>query len=183
MVRAVLCPEPPPMAVNTLRDVAWRTMTSYDLNDVEEIASKVHPTLYEHPDVLAERQRLYHNGCYILELGDKAVGYVLSHPWRSDNLPELNTELGKLPDDPDTYYLHDLALLPVARRLGTASQIVQALVKHAAARSFATIRLVAVNNSRAFWEKQGFAVEDAPALADKLQTYDMSAVLMVRNLP
>lgn len=170
------------MAVNTLRDVAWRTMTSYDLKDVEEIASKVHPTLYEHPDVLAERQQLYHNGCYVLELGDKAVGYVLSHPWRSDSLPELNTELGKLPDTPDTYYLHDLALLPVARRLGTASQIVQALIKHATARGFPTIRLIAVNNSQSFWEKHGFAVEDAPDLIPMLQSYDAAARLMVRDL-
>ncbi len=170
------------MAVNTLRDVAWRTMSAYDLKDVEDIAAKVHPTLYEHPDVLAERQRLYHNGCYVLELGDKAVGYVLSHPWRSDSLPELNTELGAIPADADTYYLHDLALLPVARRMGTASQIVQALVKHAAVRGFASMQLIAVNNSHAFWEKQGFAVREAPGLEDKLLSYDATARLMVREL-
>src|SRR5262249_49353595 len=112
----------------------------------------------------------------------KTVGYVLSHPWRSGSLPELNTELGAIPDDADTYYLHDLALLPVARRMGTASQIVKALTKHAVARGFPTISLIAVNNSRACWEKRGFSVREAPELEDKLLSYDVTARLMVRDL-
>jgi GNAT superfamily N-acetyltransferase len=132
--------------------------------------------------VLAERQRLYHNGCYLLEIGDRPVGYVLSHPWHAQTPPALNALLERIPADADTYYLHDLALLPVARRVGAASHIVSALVKHAVARGFATMSLVAVNGSVGFWEKHGFAPKDAPALADKLGSYDASARLMVRAL-
>src|SRR5690606_38203141 len=115
------------------KDVAWRAMTAYDLPAVARIAARVHPDFPESEPVLAERQQLYHHGCYLLEIGDRPVGYVLSHPWRQDSLPALDTLLGALPDAPSTYYLHDLALLPVARRIGAAGRIVAALTRHAEA--------------------------------------------------
>jgi len=165
-----------------LQGVAWRAMTGYDLGAVETIAAQVHPAFFESPDVLAEKQRLYHHGAYLFEIGERPAGYVLSHPWRTGTLPALNALLGSLPDYPDTYYLHDLALLPVARRIGAASFIVNALAKHAAAHGFATMSLVAVNASRGFWERHGFAVVDAPDLKQKLATYEAEARLMLRPL-
>lgn len=164
------------------RDVAWRTMTAFDMPAVNDIANQVHPGFFEAPEVLAERQQLYSHGCYLLEIAERPTGYVLSHPWRAGSLPALNTLLGEIPADADTFYLHDLALLPVTRRLGAATYIVDALAKHAAAEGFATMHLVAVNGSRGFWEKQGFVAEDAPALAEKLKSYEDSATYMVRRL-
>lgn len=157
-------------------------MTAYDLPAVETIAGVVHPGCYEAPEVLAERQRLYRNGCYLLEVGERPAGYVLSHPWRADRPPALNRLLGELPAPATTYYLHDLALLPVARRIGAASRIVSALVKHATVEGFATMSLVAVNGSRGFWEKHGFAVVDSPVLAGRLASYEPEARLMVKSL-
>lgn len=165
-----------------LKDVAWRAMTAYDLKAVQDIAGVVHPDFYESPEVLAERQQLYRNGCYLLENGLRPAGYVLSHPWRAGALPALNEPLGAIPDDASTYYIHDLALLPVARRIGAASHIVSALVKHAEVGGFATMSLVAVNGSQGFWEKHGFVAADSPALAAKLATYAPDARLMVRPL-
>jgi GNAT superfamily N-acetyltransferase len=157
-------------------------MTAYDLKAVEKIAATVHPGFYETPEVLAERQRLYHNGCYLFEIGEKPAGYVLSHPWHDGAPPALNAMLGEIPDDAATYYLHDLALLPVARRIGAASEIVEALSKHASARGFRSMSLVAVNGSQGFWEKRGFAVAETPELADKLASYEPTAKLMVKPL-
>lgn len=164
------------------RDVAWRAMTGYDLPAVQKIADEVHPGFFESAEVLGERQRLYRNGCYLLEIGEKPAGYVLSHPWRAGSLPALNTPLGEISADADTYYLHDLALLPVARRVGAASHIVGALAKHAEARGFGTMSLVAVNGSVAFWQRQGFAVVDLPELRGKLLSYEAEARYMVRHL-
>ncbi|RYE85015.1 MAG: GNAT family N-acetyltransferase [Hyphomicrobiales bacterium] len=157
-------------------------MTAFDMPAVDAIAAQVHPGLFEASEVLAERQQLYRNGCYLLEISEKPTGYVLSHPWRAGSLPDLNTALGEIPADADTYYIHDLALLPVTRRLGAASHIVNALAKHAQAQGFATMHLVAVNGSVGFWEKHGFAVDDVPALSDTLKGYEDSARYMVRQL-
>src|SRR5262245_1688924 len=128
-----------------IKDVNWRALTAYDMAAVEAIAAEVHPGFFETPEVLAEKQRLYHNGAYLLEIGVRPAGYVLSHPWSAGSVPVLNALLGKLPEQADTYYLHDIALLPVARRIGAASFIVEALIKHAAAHGFPTVSLVAVN--------------------------------------
>ena len=162
--------------------VTWRALTGYDMGVVAEIAGVVHPGFFEAPEVLAERQQLYRNGTYLLEIGERPAGYVLSHPWLTGSLPALNTLLGELPGGADTYYIHDLALLPVARRIGAASFIVAALAKHAAAHGFATMSLVAVNASQGFWERHGFAVEERAELAEKLMSYEPAARLMVRPL-
>jgi GNAT superfamily N-acetyltransferase len=164
------------------KDVVWRAMTGYDLPAVGHIAAAVHPDLYEAPEVLAERQRLYRDGCYLLDIGDRAVGYLLSHPWRRDMLPALNTMLRAIPADADTYFLHDLALLPVARRIGAASHIVSAIAKHAAAEGYRTMSLVAVNGSVAFWERHGFVTDGTFELADKLASYATGTCLMVKTL-
>ena len=164
------------------RDLLWRNMTGFDLTDVETIAAQVHPAFYEAPEVLAERQTLYRDGAYLLEIGDRPAGYVLSHPWRFGTAPALNMKLGTLPPDADTYYLHDLAILPLARRIGAASYIVGALEKHARAKSLASMSLVAVNNSYAFWEKHGFATVELPGLGSKLATYEPDAKLMAKPL-
>jgi ribosomal protein S18 acetylase RimI-like enzyme len=165
-----------------LKDVAWRAMTGYDLPAVQAIADVVHKDFYESPEVLAERQRLYQHGCYLLEIADRPVGYVLSHPWRYGQLPALNSLLDRLPADADTYYIHDLALMPVARRVGAASSIVRALAKHAGVRGFPTMTLVAVNGSQGFWEKHGFDAVDIPELYGKLLSYEAGARYMVRRL-
>jgi GNAT superfamily N-acetyltransferase len=165
-----------------IKDVAWRLMTAYDLPAVQAIADTVHVDFYERAEVLAERQRLYHNGCYLLEINEKPAGYVLSHPWRQGSLPPLNTLLGELPREPDTYYLHDLCLLPVARRIGAAGKIVEALAKHAHVEGYPTMTLVAVNGSIPFWERHGFKVTDVPELYGKLLSYEEAARYMVRRL-
>jgi hypothetical protein len=44
------------------------------------------------------------------------------------------------------------------------------------------VSLVAVNGSRPFWHKHGFRAVQAPELAEKLQSYEEAARLMVKPL-
>ena len=164
------------------KDVHWRAMTGYDFDTVFSIAGRVHPGFFEAAEVLGEKYALYRHGCYLLEISEKPAGYMLSHPWKRGTLPALDTLLGAIPDDADTYYIHDLALLPLARGVGAAGNIVSALTKHAVAMGFPTMSLVAVNGSRPFWEKQGFVVEDRPDLAEKLAGYEAEARYMAKVL-
>jgi len=164
------------------KDAEWRTMTGFDLERVVAIAAEVHPNFPEDAEVLAERQLAYRDGAYFLEIGDRPAGYVLSHPWLFGDPPALNSRLGEIPASADTFYVHDLAILPVARRIGAASYILAALEKHARARRFATMSLVAVNQSQRFWERHGFAPLEIAGLADKLAGYEPAARLMVKPL-
>ncbi len=163
-------------------EMNWRAMSAFDLPAVEAIAAAVHKDFYEAPEVLAEKRRLYPNGAHLLEIGERPVGYVLSHPWRSRSIPALNELLGEIPADADSFYLHDMALLPVARRIGAASLMTATLARHAKARGFASMSLVAVNRSAGYWTRQGFAPLELPELAGKLESYEASASYMVRPL-
>lgn len=161
--------------------IHWRSLTTLDLPAVQSIATKVHPAFPEDMAVFAERQRLYPEGARLLELGGQAAGYILSHPWRYGKLPALNALLGQVPADADTYYLHDLALLPSARGTGAAAMIVGDMLRHARKHGFATVSLVAVNGSIPFWYKHGFRIADMPELTEKLTSYEAAARVMVRR--
>ena len=168
--------------MSLLKDVAWRAMTGYDFGAVFAIANQVHPGFFEAEEVLAEKFSLYRDGCYLLEIGEKPAGYVLSHPWMADDIPALDTLLGAIPPEADSYYIHDLALLPLTRGIGAAGKIVAGLTKHAQVMGYAAMSLVAVNNSQPFWTRQGFVVGQRPQLTEKLQSYEAGARYMVKPL-
>jgi GNAT superfamily N-acetyltransferase len=160
----------------------WRPLEADDLATVEAIAAKVHPGFFERPEIFAERIALYPAGARLFEIDGVAAGYVFSHPYRLGALPALDTLLGALPPEPDCFYLHDLALLPGARGRGAGAAITGALAAHAAAQGFADMALVAVNGSKAFWQRLGFAPVEIAALRDKLLSYEPEACYMQRRL-
>lgn len=160
-------------------------MAAADLPVVLAAAAVVHPDYPEDLSVFAERLRLAPDGCFVL--ADPAAapglaGYLVSHPWHADTAPALDTLLGRLPERPGTWYLHDLALLPTARGSGAGAAIAARIAAHARARGFATMSLVAVGGSSGFWKRQGFSVVEHPALAEKLASYGETARFMRRVL-
>lgn len=161
----------------------WREMRADDLREVARIAAIVHPLYPEKNEIFAERQRLHAPGSRVLSDGGGAiVGYVVSHPWRFGTAPALDSLLGAIPADSDCYYIHDIALLPSARGQGAAQACVAGLADHARRSGFERMALIAIAGTRDFWEKQGFAAIDDPALAAKLASYDPSARYMSRAL-
>ncbi|KFG66615.1 GNAT family N-acetyltransferase [Microvirga sp. BSC39] len=162
--------------------MAWRPMTPQDLTQVQALADAIHVSHPEDPEVLAERQRLYPKGCFMLVDDERAIGYALTHPWRFAEPPCLNRLLGAIPSPATTYYIHDVALLPAARGKGYAAQITSLLVGHARKAGFDNLSLVAVNKSQVFWEKAGFREVAVPGLGAKLASYGPDAALMVRDV-
>jgi ribosomal protein S18 acetylase RimI-like enzyme len=157
-------------------------MRKPDLPALLAVADIVHPAYPEDPAVFAERLDLYPAGCLVLELGGKAIGYIVSHPWFYAEPPKLNSRLRVLPTDSTTYYIHDIALLPEARGTGAATAVIDRLVAHAGQRGLRNISLVAVNDSGQFWRRHGFDSVDDPKLAAKLRSYDGNARFMVREI-
>ncbi len=158
----------------------WRDMTSADLDAVLDAAAVIHPGYPEDRSVFAERLELWPRGCRVLDDGGRLAGYAVTHPWRYGDPPKLDTLLGALPEVADTYYFHDIALLPRARGRGASRVVVAGLAGLAERLGLATVSLVAVNASRPIWEAQGFAVA-ADAVPD-LGSYGGEAWFMVRRL-
>lgn len=164
----------------------WRPMIAADLPGVLSVADRVHPAFPEDAVVFDERLRLYPAGCLAFSSGEDILGYAVSHPWRAYDPPALNSRLGNLPPQPETYYIHDVALLPELRGSGAAALVVALLLARARKEAFSSASLVAVNGSSGFWEHHGFRnvasqkVVNA-ALARKLRGYDDAAAFMVRQ--
>jgi GNAT superfamily N-acetyltransferase len=159
----------------------WRPMTPRDVSAATGIADRVHIDFPEDAAVLEERLRLYADGCWVLGRASDIAGYLVSHPWHLGEPPALNAQLGELPAQASTYYIHDLTLLPAARLGGAASAIVWQILAHALERGFATASLVAVSGSAPFWQSHGFRLDDA-GMQHKLASYGDDAHFMVREL-
>jgi len=159
----------------------WRFMQRDDLAEVSRIAAAVHPDFPEDDIVLGERLKLFPEGCFVLKNKGELGGYLLTHPWRAFDIPPLNTLLGSLPPDPETYYLHDIALMPEMRSKGEVSPIIRYLLQRAKGQRLASCSLVAVNNSQDFWSRLGFVEARNEELDGKLQSYDEAARFMVHR--
>lgn len=168
----------------TRKQFVWRAMERDDLEAVYGIGEQVHPGFPERIEVFTERLRLYAPGCRVLEADGQMAGYVISHPWHPMRPPKLDSLLVAMPTSPATFYIHDLALMPVARGSGAGALAVSYLVAHAEAIGLADLSLVSVNASRPFWLRQGFEVIESRGLSLALQSYDDNdACFMMLRLP
>ncbi len=161
---------------------AWRGMSAADLAAVERIGALVHPDHPESPAVFAERVRLCPAGCLVLAGSAGPLGYAIAHPWRFAQPPPLDTLLGALPSQPDTLYIHDIALMPATRGSGAGAAAVFRLAGLAGTLGLPSLSLVAVAGSHGFWQRQGFAAHDEPAMQPKLASYGPAARFMLRRL-
>lgn len=85
---------------------------------------------------------------------------------------------------PDTLYLHDMAVLPALAGRALARALLQALWVQARERGLRFSALVSVQGSQAYWQRQGYAVQPpaSAAQAAQLAGYGDGAVYMVRAL-
>ena len=167
-----------------MADVAtWRAMTAADVPGVSELATRVHINYPERQAVLAEKFVLFPKGCFTLAGLDGAIyGYCFSHPW-IDAPPSLDTFLETLPENPSSYFIHDLTLDPSMRRKNLAGMLMPMIVDITKGISIRQIALVAVSGSQPFWVRMGFRRTGDPALqASTRSKYGESAVHMQRDL-
>lgn len=140
----------------------WRPMAAADLAAVTAISDAVHLRYRESAATYIERLALYPAGCRMLWAPDgRIIGYLISHPWRRADPPALDAVLGAIPVDADTYYLHDIALLPAARGTGAGTAATAFVAEQAARAGFGDVTLIAVNGADSFWAAQGFLYAQA----------------------
>lgn len=151
----------------------WRAMSAQDIDAVDAIAGIVHSSFPEDRAIFANRRALYPRGAHVLELEGALAGYCIGHPWRIEWPLALNSLIERLPDEPDTYYLHDLALLPAARGQRLADRVVDHAVALAGGAELPSLSLIAVSGSAPFWERFGF--RETPSSAETRAGYGADA--------
>nr|WP_205763761.1 MULTISPECIES: GNAT family N-acetyltransferase [unclassified Acidovorax] len=142
--------------------------------------------LVEGAQVFARRLASPANCSLVLEHAGQVVAYLAAyHSVRHKVTPlQGDFEAVAAPGIPDTLYLHDMAVLPQFAGRGLARALLARLWAGATARGLRHSALVSVQGSRAYWERQGYAVQalDQAAQRARLASYGPGAVYMLRRL-
>ncbi|EON11320.1 hypothetical protein C266_22198 [Pandoraea sp. SD6-2] len=166
-----------------------RPMLPGDISQVLTVQAQAYrDPMHESEATLASRLTLSASTCWVAVDADSApapvAGYLFTHPWRIAAPPPLDTVLDALPDAPDCWYVHDMALAPRTRGAGVASQLYAVALASAQSLGLRASALVAVQQSQGFWARFGYAAaaDVSPLIAAKLAGYGDGAVFMTRNL-
>jgi GNAT superfamily N-acetyltransferase len=157
----------------------WRPMRPDDSATASDVANAIHLSYPEDPLVVRDRLKVHPEGCFVLADDDRLYGYLVCHPWVLGAPPALNAELGALPENPDCFYLHDLALLDVVRGQGHALGALEIVLTQARAGGFPVVFLMAVGDAHGFWERAGFT-RYAPWRPDPAKGYGPEAAAYIR---
>lgn len=138
----------------------------------------------ERAEVYRDRMALAPDLCLVAtDAAGVPLGYLVSHPGRTEQLPPaLDTELGRLAERPDCWYLHDCAIAAHAHGQGLAGALYREALARARARGLRRAALVAVGDAAGYWARLGYAVQELPALRAKLAGYGAGACYMARAL-
>ncbi|KAK9710376.1 hypothetical protein K7432_008466 [Basidiobolus ranarum] len=137
-------------------------MKTEDLLKVHQVQLSVYSKeFHEVYDCFREKFNVYPQGCFVARKtdNDSVVGYCFSHPISFPNIPSLNGS-AKAVENPNSYFIHDLALSQDARGLKVGKALYTRVLKVAEDLDFKQIYLISVQQSRKFWEQAGFIEVD-----------------------
>lgn len=161
-----------------------RRMTVEDVAFVNWVQSECYsPFMQEDEATIRERFRLAPDTAWVAEDEDGVCAYLVGYRSTVGKVTPLNAVF-EVPDHPDALYLHDLAVSRRGKGRGVGKALVQAACEQAVAEGLSYSALVSVQNSKAFWERLGYA-EWAGLSAgqrENLYTYEGPAYYMVRDL-
>ena len=170
------------MASASMAPAAWRDAAERDIAAISAVERAVHTLGAERPAVFREKITLFGAGCRVLETDRSIVGYGIAYPWRLDDVPQLDRFLGEIPPDADCLFVHDVAMLPAARRNGAGRGVVEHAARLARVLGLHYLALVSVYGTQDLWGRCGFAPSPSAAAAAQLATYGDTAHYMVAKL-
>jgi GNAT superfamily N-acetyltransferase len=155
-------------------------MAHGDLAGVLDVQAACYPPAMQEPARVVRARLAASPGTVLVARDDDGVcAYLFAYPSRLGKVTPLNGPF-TVPAEPDTLYLHDLAVAPRAAGQGVARRLVARLHDDAARRGLRHAALVSVQDSLAFWESLGYV----PAAGDDaaLATYPGAAHYMAKRL-
>jgi len=159
--------------------ISLRPMLPTDLDAVLRIQAACYPVAMQEPAaVVAARIVAAHGTCLVGMHEGVVRGYLFTYPSRLGLVTDLNAPF-IVSDQPDTLYLHDLAIEACALGRGMARALVNDVLHLARTLGLAHAALVSVQDSARFWHALGW--REAPTQCAGLQTYPPGALYMVRT--
>ena len=164
--------------------IAPRPLTAQDLPGLLAVQRACYGDGYiESADVIARRLASPTQCSLVIEHAGRICAYLAAYDSLASKVTPLHGDF-EAAETPDTLYLHDMAVLPELSGQGLAAALLASLWQGAAERGLNHSALVAVQGSKTFWERRGYAVH---ALQDSQQrqqlvAYGEGAVYMQRRL-
>lgn len=140
----------------------------------------------ESSEVFAQRLSCPHH-CSIgvvLDGEDALLAYLAAYWSNPGKITPLDGVFTAPAPGEEVLYLHDMSVLPVLAGQGVARHLLETLLASARERGVRQAALVSVQDSRTYWERQGFSispVRDAQQCSH-LQTYGEGALYMTAVL-
>ena len=137
----------------------------------------------ESGEVFARRLANPANCSLVLEQDGRVCAYLAAYRSVRGKVTPLHGDFETVAQ-PDTLYLHDMAVLPAHAGRGLAHALLQPLWAQARAEGLRHSTLVSVQSSQTYWERQGYGLhplQDAAQQA-RLASYGEGAVYMARRL-
>ncbi len=159
-----------------------RSMRLADLPDVLRIQAVCYTELVpESIDSFRSKVEASPSTCFVASIEGEIVGYLIALLWDYSAPPELNAQTCCPPDSPNCLYLHDLAVLPAARKAGAGALLVNSFFDALQRSTLRRASLIAVQDSARYWERFGFRVASvSDSLRSKIATYGSQVNYMER---
>lgn len=137
--------------------------------------------LSEGPTLLKSRASASPATCFVLEVGQRIVGYVLSLPYPAFQYPDLNRteDLTGGPLRSRNLHLHDLVIADGFQRRGFGRRLHQYLTSIARLCSYERVSLIAVSGSESFWSANGYRAHREIILPE---SYGVNALYMSKPI-
>ena len=161
-----------------------RALTVDDLRGLLDVQRACYGDDYvESAEVFARRLASPAQCSLVLEDGGRVCAYLAAYDSLLGKVTPLHGDFETAPQ-PDTLYLHDMAVLPRLAGRGLARALLDPLWQQATARGLRRSALVSVQDSQSFWERHGYAAQPLHDAAQhqRLAAYGAGALYMVRRL-
>ncbi len=137
----------------------------------------------ESGEVFARRLASPANCSLVLEQDGRVCAYLAAYRSVQGKVTALHGDFDAAAQ-PDTLYLHDMAVWPECAGQGLARALLQPLWNQARSGGLRHSALVSVQGSQAYWERHGYAVQPLadPAQRERLASYGDGAAYMARAL-
>ena len=161
-----------------------RAMALADVSAVLNIQRACYPgDFLESAEVITQRLHSPGNLSGVAERGGVVCAYLAAYRSRPGKLTPLHGGFDTVAQ-PDTVYLHDMAVAPAAKGQGLAQRLVEHLWAQGRSEGLVCSALVSVQGSQPFWERLGYRVQALvdPAQQQNLASYGAGAYYMLKPL-
>jgi len=156
-----------------------RPMASQDLEAVLGVQRLAYtPDLHESLTVFSSKLERFPDSNWVIQGERGLLAYLFAQPARYLHPPPLN-DCDAAVAGADALHLHDMAVAPRSRGLGLAGQLVAAGLNWGRHQNLAWATLIAVQDSRSFWQAHGFC---CGSLEKSLDSYGQGARYMYQSL-